>query len=439
LTVRAIATDEFDRLMSDLGPFEPAPHIAVGVSGGADSLALTLLLDDWLRRRGGALQALTVDHGLRPEAAAEAAQVARTLKARGIAHRTLRWHGPKPKANVQAAAREARYALLEDWCARRGILHLALAHHLDDQAETWMLRLARGSGLDGLAAMAPVAERPSLRLIRPLLNIPKARLEATVTGRGLTWIDDPTNRDPGHARVRMRALMPGLAAEGADAERLCATARHLGRARAALEAGVADLLVRAVRLSPAGFAWLDPRPLRAAPAEIGLRALARVLATVGGLAYPPRFERLESLYGQILGGLARGATLGGCRLVPRRGGVLIVREVRGVADCALKPGVQVFWDGRFEVAAGGGAQARGLSIGALGPAGWAEVRRLAPEVPTGGVPAPARASLPAIRDVRGLLAVPHLGYRRPAAGASSVPKCRFAPANGLTTRSFTVA
>src|SRR5262249_13344993 len=201
---------EFDRLMQAVGPFESRPRVAVAVSGGSDSMALALLAHDWATRRGGEIAALTVDHGLRTEAAAEARQVGRWLRGRGIAHRILRWR-PPPGAlsgGMQAAARAARYRLLADWGRQRGGLHVALAHQREDQAETVLLRLARGSGLDGLAAMAPIAERAGVRLIRPLLPIPRARLRATLAGAQQSWVDDPSNDDPAHARIRMRRLLP---------------------------------------------------------------------------------------------------------------------------------------------------------------------------------------------------------------------------------------
>ena len=435
----SIGAEEFAGLMARLAPFEPAPRIAVAVSGGADSLALTLLLREWTGARGGALVALTVDHRLRAESAAEVAFVARTLAPLGLEHRILRWRGSKPAANVEAVARRARYDLLSRWCARRGLLHLALGHHLDDQAETLLLRLGRGSGLDGLAAMAPVAELPRLRLLRPLIGVPKARLAATLSARGLAWVEDPSNRDPTQARARLRALMSDLAREGLTSARLAAAAGHLGRARTALELAVGRLLVGAVALHPAGFAWLDPAPLLAAPAEVGLRALARVLMTVGGAEYTPRLERLERLYGRISADLARGVTLGGCRIVPRRERLLVVREVAGTREVPVRAGQSLRWDGRFEVSVRRRARAGRLGLGALGGAGWAEARAAAPELRESPIPAPARAALPALRDARGLLAVPHLGYERADSAGLGLKSCRFRPLRGLTTYAFTVA
>ncbi len=439
--VKPLNPAEFANLMKRLGPFEAAPRLAVAVSGGADSMALAVLLHDWVCTAGGSITALTVDHGLRPEAPAEARFVGRTLRPLGIGHRVLRWAGPKPTANIQAVARRARYELLTGWCAAQGVLHLALAHHLDDQAETLLLRLGRGSGLDGLAAMAPVVELPRARLIRPLLGEPKARLEATLTARRISWIEDPSNQDMAHARVRIRQLMPALAVEGLTPARLAAAAGHLGRAKSAIDYAVAGLLAQAATVHPAGHVTLDAAALMEAPEEVGLRALARVLMTVGGAEYTPRLARLARLYGRIHAGLDRGATLGGCRVIPRDGGLLLVREPAKVAECRVRPGEHVYWDGRFEVVLHKRARARRgvLTLGGLGRAGWAEVVQEAPEVRGSPIPGPARPALPALSDALGLLAVPHLGFERRGEEGLIFKHCRFSPKTGLVGAPFTVA
>jgi tRNA(Ile)-lysidine synthase len=367
-----LADEAFSRIMAGLGALEPAPRIAVAVSGGADSMALAVLLQDWAAARGGAVLALTVDHGLRAEAKAEAAWVGRVLKACGIQHRILHWRGKKPATSVQARARKARYELLRARCAAEGVLHLALGHHLEDQAETFLLRLGRGSGPEGLAAMAAVVELPELRLLRPLLAVEKSRLEASLLARGIDWLEDPSNRDPAFARVRLRQLMPALAREGLTAARLAETAGRLGRARADLEQDRATLLAKSLWLHPAGYATIDPAPLLRAPKALSLGALARCLMAVGGADYPPRIERLERLYGRLTAGLGRGATLGGCRIVPRRGRLLLVRESARTPTVAVRPGDRLHWDGRFRVTVGGRAgPGRGaLHLGPLGREGW---------------------------------------------------------------------
>ena len=281
--------------------------------------------------QGGAITALTVDHRLRPEAAAEAAKVGAWLERRGIAHVTLVRDGARPAGAIQAAARQARYRLLEAWCEAHGVLHLLTAHHRDDQAETLLLRLARGSGLDGLAGMAAVVEHGGCRVLRPLLTIARARLAATLRAHGQDWVEDPSNRDPAYARVRLRHAAVLLAEEGLTTERIVMTAAHLARARAALEEAVVRLLAHSVWLHPAGFAWLDAAALAAAAPELGLRALGAVLACVGGAPYPPRFAAIERLYRDLAGTFAAGRTLGGCRVLTRRGRMLVCREPEAAA------------------------------------------------------------------------------------------------------------
>jgi len=432
-----LSAAEFAVLMAPLGPFENHPFLAVAVSGGADSLALCLLAHGWAAERGGAVVGLTVDHGLRAEAAAEAARVAAWLAARGIAHHVLRWRPPADLSNVQAAARAARYDLLSAWCRSAGCLHLLTAHHREDQAETLLLRLARGSGLDGLAGMAASREVVACRLLRPLLAVPRARLAASLRAADQGWIEDPSNRDPAYARARLRASAAVLAREGLNAARLAATARHLGRARAALEDGVTRLLAAAAWLHPAGFAILDPGSLTAAPAELALRALARLAATVGGADHPPRLERLARLHDAVRVGLPAGRTLGGCRFVRRRGVVVVCREPAAVQppQPAL-PDATLRWDDRFVVTLTPRAPG-GLTVGALGAAGFG--KRGA--TPSGPIPPAARATLPALRDLAGIVAVPHLDYVREDLGQVAVREIAsvaFQPKWPLTAPGFTV-
>jgi tRNA(Ile)-lysidine synthase len=401
---RPIAADEFAAAMAALGPFERSPRLAVAVSGGADSMALLLLAREWAAARDGQVTALTVDHGLRPEAAAEAEQVGRWAAALGIAHRILSWTGPKPTGDVQAAARAARYRVLEERCADTGTFHLLLAHHREDQAETFLLRLARGSGLDGLAAMSPVVERPHCRLLRPLLAMPRDGLRATLAARNQQWLDDPSNENAKFARARLRQSEAVLAREGLSAARLAATARRLARTRQALERSVAQLLARVATPDPAGFIRLDPAKLGEAPEELGLRALAALLMAVSGGDYPPRLERLERLYRELRTRPGRGRTLVGCRIVPHRGAVLICREIDAMAPpVAARPGASVAWDGRFRLSVPNDAP-EGLILGALGTIRVNE--------PARRLPAAARAGIGALLDENGVVAAPALGYRR---------------------------
>jgi tRNA(Ile)-lysidine synthase len=296
--------------------------VALAVSGGGDSLALMHLAARHAKAR--ALPppvVLSVDHGLRKGSAADARKVAQWAKALGLKAHVLAWKGKKPAAGIEAAARQARYRLMGAWMTAHKVGTLCVGHSQDDQAETFLLRLARGSGVDGLSAMAPQAPWPvpgfqSLSVRRPLLGVSRDRLRDLLRRAGQDWLEDPMNDDPAFDRVRLRAAAEALAQAGLTAARIAAAAAHLARARAALETVTQAVLARAVRPVEQGL-LLDPAALAAAPREVGLRTLAAVLMAVSGAAYRPRFEALERLFDRIgrdaLGG---GATLLGCRIGP---------------------------------------------------------------------------------------------------------------------------
>ena len=229
-----ISAQHAKRLFAD---WKAAPAIVLAVSGGPDSVALMWLAARWRRTlaRGPRLVAVTVDHGLRAEAKAEARDVKRLARALDLPHRTMRWTGAKPKTGLPAAARAARYRLLAQAARASGATHILTAHTRDDQAETLLLRLLRGSGIAGLAAMARQSERDGVLLARPFLHVSKSQLIATLKKAKLGFADDPTNRDLNFARPRIRTLMPVLAAEGGDTRNLARLASRLARANQAVE------------------------------------------------------------------------------------------------------------------------------------------------------------------------------------------------------------
>ncbi len=297
----------------------PWPGV-VAVSGGSDSLALMLLLRDWaLAHALAPPTVLTIDHGLQSGSKETARTVQSAAKAAGLKARVLTWKGVKPDANLEAAARSARYALLGAWCHTHAVAGLYVGHTRDDQAETFLLRLARGSGLDGLAAISPRTHVPGqddILLIRPLLGIARDTLRTFLEARGVPWHDDPMNDESRFARVRIRALLPALEAAGLSKTRIADAASHLSRARAALEQATEDFLIRATLRTLGGFA-LDAAALPSAPREIGLRALALLLIRTSGATYRPRFERLERLFDDLTGPeFRKGRTLHGCRICP---------------------------------------------------------------------------------------------------------------------------
>jgi len=233
-TAEAVSAQEAKQLFA---AWKSAPALLLAVSGGPDSTALLWLAARWRRalKSGPQIIAATVDHRLRAESAREAREVRRIATVLGIAHRTLVWRGDKPATGVPAAARDARYALLAAAARRAGASAVVTAHTLDDQAETVLMRLSRGSGIGGLGGMVRASRREGVALLRPFLEIPKDRLVATLRRAKIDFASDPTNHDIAYTRPRLRELMPALAAEGADARNLARLAARLARANAALE------------------------------------------------------------------------------------------------------------------------------------------------------------------------------------------------------------
>jgi tRNA(Ile)-lysidine synthase len=293
----AVAASEAKSLFSGL---ERLPVLILAVSGGPDSTALMVLAARWRKalKTPPKLVAVTVDHGLRKGSKREAADVARLARALGLAHRTLHWRGKKPATGLQQAARAARYRLLGQAARAAGAGHVLTAHTLDDQAETVLIRMSRGSGITGLAAMSRFALLPGdvqIRLVRPLLAVPKSRLVATLRGAGIAFAEDPSNRDPRFTRARLRGLMPDLASEGLDARRLAQLAARLKRADLAIEAAV-DRAEQEVTTHPcnAALSAFDAQGFATLPDEIALRLLGRAV-TKRGDEGPVELAKLEAL------------------------------------------------------------------------------------------------------------------------------------------------
>ena len=267
-----------------------APAILLAVSGGPDSIALMWLAARWRKAlaRGPDLLAVTVDHGLRPEAAREAREVKRLARQLGVPHRTVRWSGEKPGSGLPAAARAARYRLLAAVARRSGASHVLTAHTRDDQAETLLMRLLRGSGIGGLAAMARESEREGVLIARPFLNVSKSQLIATLERAKIAYADDPTNRDTRFTRPRIRSLIEGLSAEGGNPRNLARLASRLARANAAIEI-LADGAARYLALRdqavgsprPAASTSFEAEAFARLPEEIRLRLLLRAIDRVG--------------------------------------------------------------------------------------------------------------------------------------------------------------
>jgi tRNA(Ile)-lysidine synthase len=315
------------RIDALLAPLASAGPTLIAVSGGPDSTALLVMAAEWSMRARTRVFAATVDHRLRPESSAEAAGVAALSARLGVPHATLEWTGAKPSTRLQERAREARYRLLAAHAEAVGATTIATAHHLDDQGETVLFRLLRGSGVAGLAGMAATATLGDVTLVRPLLGVAKAELVAFCRARGATFVEDPSNTDPAYARTRLRALMGHLAGEGLDAHGLARLARRAGEADAALQRMTDDVEARL------GGDPIDARDLAAEPIAVVQRVLQRRIAAVGGRDESRiGLEKVEALAAE----LCRAAVHGGA-LTANVGGTLLRLTTRGRLEFVREP------------------------------------------------------------------------------------------------------
>ena len=309
-----------------LHSFRSFRHVAIAVSGGGDSMALMWLAAQWAKEtpEPPRLSVLTVDHGLRPESREEAEFVADRAKALGLAAELLEWVGDKPATGVQARARAARYDLLLAWCLDHGAGALATAHSLEDQAETFVMRLARGSGVDGLSGIRPWRE-DRIAILRPLLGVSRARLRNTLLKAGIGWIEDPSNRDRRFERVRWRKALELLEQEGLAPAMIALSMRRLERARQALEQATSRIEASAVA-HQAAYATVRLADVQTEPEELVVRLLRRLVVRYGAGGEAPELSALERLSAWLSSGPSGGRTLAGCRITRRKGALRISRE-----------------------------------------------------------------------------------------------------------------
>lgn len=344
-------------------------RLGVAVSGGGDSVALMLLLADWARGRGIGLAAVTVDHRLRAGSAAEAAAVAQLCARHGIDHALRTWSGWSGRGNLQAAARRARMQMIADWAAERGIGAVALGHTADDQAETVLMRLARGSGVDGLAGMAVQRQALGIVWLRPLLDVGRDGLRDWLAARGIGWAEDPSNADPRFDRVRARAALAALAPLGIDRAGLVATAGRMRAARAALETLARDTAAGIMAVE-AGDVLIDAEGLARAPRWVRERIVAQALCWVAAADYRPRHAALRALMDRL--SAAQGGTLHGCLVSVAGGRIRIGREPAAVAGVVAPVGG--LWDGRWRLIPPPDTDTAGVEVRALGTDGIAAFR-----------------------------------------------------------------
>ena len=393
----AIKTQAFFlRAMTSLG-VRQSDKIAVAVSGGADSTALCLLTYQYVRETKGRMIALIVDHGLRPCSAEQARITKERLSKYGIDCRLLKWEGKKPSCGIEQAAREARYRLLTEACEKEKCSVLLLGHHRQDQAETFLIRKSRGSGVVGLAGMSAVRETSFGRILRPLLSVSPSDLKEVNAVFNMPWVEDETNLSSDFDRGRLRQILNPEQIEDAFQQSLI-----YGRKRRKIEEAAALFIQNNTSVCEQGYLIFSKEAFSELSSETALFCLGDFLRFIADRPYAPRQDSVKKLYDNIQTLSFGGTTLGGCRIAAcSKGGILIWRELNDLPESELVAGRTSFrWD-RFSFC---------LDFSPSDSLFVAPLRN----AKKGKIPFPKRAFcvLPALFDNEGLFIAPYLGYKR---------------------------
>lgn len=351
------------------------------------------LLHLFHRALPGVVRVVTVDHGLRPESATEAAGVASFCAGQGISHSILKWHGPAAQGNLMDQARRARLGLMTTWAKAADVGHILLGHTADDNAESFLMNLARQAGIDGLSGMRPDWQERGIHWHRPLLAVSRADLRAYLTRNAVAWIDDPSNDNPRFTRVKARRALQALVPLGITVEALTQTIANLADGRQVVTLATAQ--AAAAMTDEAGALWMPRETLARLEPEIARRLLSGAVQWMNGIGYAPRGSQLGALQERLAQG--DSAQLGGVRFLLRKDHLLITREARA----AMGPvPLSATWDHRWRIH----GPAAGHHIRALGPDGL----RACPNWRDHG-PREALLVTPAVWSAETLIAAPLAG------------------------------
>lgn len=400
--------------MEKVGGFEPTVHIAVAVSGGCDSMALCLLTQEWAAVGGGKVTALIVDHGLRPESGEEADYVASVLQQHAIESVVFTLGSVIGCSSVQSEARKRRYNEMLRWCKENGVLHLLVAHHANDQQETVLMRLVRGSGLHGLTAMSMVGYRQEVRIIRPLLEVTKEECKAFLESLGQAWVEDPSNAKSDYARNRLRHNISFLQSEGWSVERSIRLVDNLRRSEAFVQRNMVQWMVQHVMLHAAGVVSFSKVQFDTLDEELRLRVITHCLSCINSDDSLPRFNDVEALNAALMcadGFSAR--TLNGCYVLVDNfaNNIIFCRELSRMAlEEVLENDVVTVWDNSYHVKiCGDGGDV--CKVAPLGVHGVTVLRKQKVRLPR--LPVEVLRVFPAIwlgEGVDCVVAVPHMDY-----------------------------
>ncbi|WP_282120664.1 tRNA lysidine(34) synthetase TilS [Ruegeria atlantica] len=340
-------------------------RLGVAVSGGGDSAALLLLLNDIAQNEQVKLFAATVDHCLRPDSAVEAQEVSELAACLGITHQTLKWTGWAGQGNLQDQARQARYRMLTEWATRNAISAIALGHTADDQAETFLMRLGRAAGVTGLSGMPVERILDGVTMLRPMLGITRQALRGYLSGEGVGWIEDPSNQDLRFDRIKARQALSDLKDLGITASSLTRVAENLAQAREALERFTQES-ARKIAVVETGDVCLDRTAFQSLPQEIQRRLVIGCIAWIAGAGYPPRQTSVDQAVKAVKEGIA--TSVNGCLFVPKVNKTWICRELNAVQGEIARPGEP--WDKRWILS---GPSTAGVQIRPLGEQGLPRV------------------------------------------------------------------
>ena len=397
MPVRADADTDILSAAEQAFAWSKLDRIAVAVSGGSDSVAALCLIVAASLKRGWHVEAVTVNHCLRVEAAEEAVQVARVCANLGVPHTTLVWDHGDISGNLMDAARQARYALIAGWAAKQGLSQVVLGHTADDQAETFLMGLARAAGLDGLSGMRPAWTLDGITFARPFLRVPRLRLQEYLREQGIGWVNDPTNEDDTYTRVKARHVVRALAPLGITVKQLASVTEHLAMAQSVVRMAT-NRAARDVVQELAGTLVVDSSSFHAQPYEVQRRILIGASSWISGAVHPPRANALGRVEWAILTG--KDSTLSGCRFRVNANTIRILREPKAVATLATPTTAP--WDNRWHL---DGPHARGLTIRALG-----DGLRAVPGWRNTGLPRDALMVTPAVWRDDILISAPLAGF-----------------------------
>ena len=422
-----ITIGEFAQLMLGVFINKQRARIALAVSGGADSLCLLYLVSEWAREFDHKIIAITVDHGLRREAAAEAEYVASVCAKLDVRHVTLKWDsGGKPKAAIQESARQARYQLMSNWCYENGYTTLMTAHHAKDNWETFMMRLAKGSGLTGLTGISKVTYHKFGQLIRPLLQIPHKRIISTLQSRGIEPVFDPSNNDENFARVRWRQMYDSMASCGLDAAVVQAAQYRLAQVDSHIAKQVANLLSETASVCEAGYVQISNRLLEAEPL-LQQRVIIAVTYFLSQAEYVPPLSGIEYAIAELH--IGRSASVASCTLFPARDEITVCRDIRTLPGTQLNSGEITMWAGLYKTC---NSTSEAIVVKPLGKQGVRQLQVAGWIQKQSELPRCTHEVLLSFWSGNDLLAVPHLHGELPANLASDKRiAAEFAPTRSL--------